>query len=68
MRRKFDTVEASEPLETVFMRMAQSQDYAIPVTQRGRLVGLLTSENLAEMFMLHTALEHSRQRNESRVA
>ena len=59
MRRHFDTVESSEPLEKVFTRIGQTQDYTIPVTQQGRLVGLLTSENLAELFMLQSAMEQS---------
>lgn len=68
MRRNFYTAESSEPLENVFVRMAQSQDYTIPVTQNGHLVGLLTSENLAELFMLQSALDRSNHRKESRVA
>jgi Zn-dependent protease len=68
MRRDFYAVEPSEPLETVFLRMAQAQDYTIPVIQYGKLVGLLTSDNLAEFFMLHTALEQSAQRKQSRAA
>jgi Zn-dependent protease len=62
MRRDFFTVDSSEPLEAVFMRIAQPQDYMIPVTQSGLLVGLLTSDNLAEFFMLQTALQESARR------
>jgi Zn-dependent protease len=61
MRRDYRTIDASDPLEGAFMRLAESQEYAIPVTEGGRLVGLLTSDNLAEFFMLHTALDQSRQ-------
>lgn len=59
--RDYRTIDASDALEGVFMRIAESQEYAIPVTEAGRLVGLLTLDNLAEFFMLHTALEQSRQ-------
>lgn len=59
MRRDFRTVESSELLESVLMRVAQLQDYAIPVTQSGRIVGLLTADNLAEFFMLRTAMEQA---------
>jgi Zn-dependent protease len=68
MRRDYRTVDASDPLEGVFMRITESQEYAIPVTQAGRLVGLLTSENVAEFFMLHTALEQSRQNKQPQAA
>jgi Zn-dependent protease/CBS domain-containing protein len=65
MRRDYRTVEASDPLEEVFLRTSGSREYAIPVTQAGRLVGLLTSDNLAEFFLLHSALEHSRQHKQA---
>jgi hypothetical protein len=68
MRRDYRTIEPSDPLEGVFMRIAESQEYAIPVTEGGRLVGLLTSDNLAEYFMLYTALEQSRQQKQPQAA
>lgn len=68
MRLDVDTVEPSEALEAVFARIAQSQDNTIPVTQNGRLVGLLTSENLAELFMLRSALDQSEGERNSRAA
>ncbi len=60
MRRDFQTVDSSEPLEAVFMRLGRSRDYTIPVTHSGQLVGLLTSDNLAEFFIFHGAVEQSR--------
>ena len=68
MRRDLYTVEPSELLETVLLRVAQAQDYTIPVIKSGQLVGLLTSDNLAEFFMLHSALEQSAQRKQPRAA
>jgi hypothetical protein len=68
MRRDYRTIDSSEPLEDVFMRIGPAQDYAIPVTQSGRLVGLLTSDNVAEFFMLRTAVEQSRHRNQPQAA
>jgi CBS-domain-containing membrane protein len=61
MRRDYRTLDASDPLESALMQTAGSQEYVIPVTEAGRLVGLLTSDNLAEFFMLRTALEQSRR-------
>jgi Zn-dependent protease/CBS domain-containing protein len=68
MRRDYRTINASDPLEGVFMRIAEAQEYAIPVIQAGRLVGLLTSDNVAEFFMLRSALERSRQQNQPHAA
>ena len=68
MRRDYRTIDASDPLDDVFMGLAESREYAIPVTQAGRLVGLFTSDNLAEFFMLQSALENSRQHKEHQAA
>jgi len=68
MRRDYRTIDASDPLEGVFTRIAESQEYAIPVTEAGRLVGLLTSDNVAEFFMLQMALEQSRQHKQAQAA
>jgi len=68
MRRDYRTIDASDPVEGVFMRIAESREYAIPVTEAGRLVGLLTSDNLAEFFMLRTAIEQSRQPKQPHAA
>lgn len=68
MRRDFNTAESSEPLEAVFLRMTQAQDQTIPVIQSGRLAGLLTSDNIAEFFMLHSALERSAQKTHAHAA
>jgi hypothetical protein len=68
MRRDFRTIDSSEPLQDVFIQIGQPQEYAIPVTQSGRLVGLLTSDNVAEFFLLHAALEESSRRKQLRAA
>jgi Zn-dependent protease/CBS domain-containing protein len=68
MRRNFCAVEPSEPLETVFLRVPRTPDFTIPVIERGQLVGLLTSDNIAELFMLHSALEESAQRKQYQAA
>jgi CBS domain-containing protein len=68
MRQDYRSIDASDPLDDVFMGLVESQEYAIPVTQAGRLVGLLTADNLAEFFMLQSALEYSRQHKEHQTA
>jgi len=51
------TVEASEMLDGVFQRMKSEGCSALPVTQAGRIVGLLTLDNVGEFVMVQTALE-----------
>jgi len=55
------TVEASEMLDGVFQRMKSEGCSALPVTQAGRIVGLLTLDNVGEFVMVQTALSKGRQ-------
>ena len=50
------TAEADDNLDEVFQRMRGQQCTTVPVTERGRLVGLLTMENVAELMMISSAL------------
>jgi Zn-dependent protease len=50
------SAEAGEPLEDVFQRMREHQHRALPVVSEGRLVGLLTTENVSEMLLVQDAL------------
>jgi Zn-dependent protease len=50
-----------EPLEEAFQRMRDRQRQAFPVVSGGRLVGLVTPENVADLLMIQSAL---RQRME----
>jgi CBS domain-containing protein len=50
-------VAPGESLETAFQRMRESQTQSLPVVESGRLVGLLTGENIAEFLMLRQALD-----------
>ena len=56
MKRDFPTVEASDPLETVLTRMQAGEARTIPVTQYGRLIGILTADNIDEYLMIQAAL------------
>jgi len=56
MRRDFQVAEIGEQLETVFERMQEQAASTIPIMDRGRLVGLLTLENVAEFFAIRKAL------------
>jgi Zn-dependent protease len=45
-------IEASMPLDAALQRMSASRQNALPVMARGRLVGLLTLENVRELLLV----------------
>jgi Zn-dependent protease len=55
MRQHYAVVEASEPLRAAFDKMRQGECSTLPVLQTGRLVGLLTLENVGELVMVSEA-------------
>lgn len=57
MRRDGPTLEASLPPETALERLMQSRQRALPVVQEGRLIGLLTQENVMEYLLLRRATQ-----------
>jgi len=57
MRTDVNPIEASEALDEAFQRMQTEELPAAPVTDAGRLVGMLTMENIAEFLMVSAALE-----------
>lgn len=50
-------VDANELLESVLSRMREQAWVAAPVTSHGRLVGVLTLENVGEMLLVQEALQ-----------
>jgi Zn-dependent protease len=50
------TADADENLDDVFQKMRGEECSTVPVTEGGRLVGLLTMENVAELMMISSAL------------
>src|SRR6266566_7583303 len=62
MRRDFEVVEAGEMLETAFARLQRCACHALPVTNRGALVGLVTMDNLGEFLLIQSALGRARGR------
>jgi Zn-dependent protease/predicted transcriptional regulator len=56
MRRDFQTVDPSEMLETAFARLQTCECHTLPVVHRGRLVGLVTMDNVGEFVAVQTAL------------
>jgi Zn-dependent protease/predicted transcriptional regulator len=56
VRRDGQTAEAGEPLEEVLQRMREHQHNALPVVSAGRVVGLVTTENVTELLLVQDAL------------
>jgi Zn-dependent protease/predicted transcriptional regulator len=56
MQREFQTVEPSEMLEIALGRLQSCECHTLPVLLKGKLVGLVTSENVGEFLMIQAAL------------
>jgi len=56
MRREFATLSADAPLETALAPENVEKGLAMPVMESGRIVGLVTAENVGEFFMIRAAL------------
>ena len=57
IRRDGDFAQAGEPLEDAIVRMRGSGRSALPVLQGGRLVGLVTLENVGDLLLVRGALQ-----------
>ena len=62
MRRGFQTVDSSDMLETASQRLQECNCHTMPVVHDGRLVGLMTMENLGEYLMIRAALSKGKTR------
>lgn len=63
MDRAFDTALADEPLEAVLSRRDPERSAVVPVYSGSRLVGMITSDNVGELFMIRSALAHRPRRS-----
>jgi Zn-dependent protease/CBS domain-containing protein len=54
--RDGEAADPYEPLEEAFQRMREKQRQALPVVTQGRLVGLVTTENVTDLLMVQDAL------------
>ena len=59
MRREFLTSEPAEMLEVAFRRLVDCRCHTMPVVREGRLVGLLTMDNVGEYLMVQAAIRKS---------
>ena len=60
MNRSFQTIDVREMLEDAFGKLQEAACPVLPVTDDGRLVGLLTPENIGEYMMIRGALATKR--------
>lgn len=56
MRREFQTVNVSEPAETLFAKFQSCNCHALPVVSDGCLVGMLTMEKIGEFLRMRRSL------------
>lgn len=57
MQNEFVTVESLEMLETAFAKLKDCNCHTLPVTLNGKLVGLMTMDNLGEYMRIQAALK-----------
>lgn len=57
MHWEFPSAQADEMLETAFQRLRESGSNTMPVVSRGRVIGLVTMENMMEYFLIDAALQ-----------
>jgi Zn-dependent protease len=63
MRHDFVTAEPRDMLHTALVRLQGCECRTLPVVENGRLLGLLTAENLAEVLMIQDALRTADSRH-----
>ncbi|MCB9716008.1 MAG: site-2 protease family protein [Myxococcales bacterium] len=62
MREGLPVLEAGLPLTDAIERVDEAQGRTLPVVRRGRLIGLLTRQNLGELIAAREALGHEHHR------
>lgn len=60
MHRSVPEIDSHDMVETALMRLQESGSKTLPVTHGGKLVGLITSENITEFLMIRSALRTAR--------
>jgi Zn-dependent protease len=63
MQRDVETADPRDMLEGMLERLQQRGRHTVPVVQNGRLVGLVTTDNLGELLMVEEALRKARRRS-----
>jgi predicted transcriptional regulator len=57
MRTDFETADPGEMLEPAFLRLQSCSCRSVPVVRGGRLVGILTTDNVGEFLMVRAAVQ-----------
>jgi Zn-dependent protease len=60
MQREFQVVDSSDMLESAMQRLQECACHTLPVQHGGRLVGLLTMDNVGEFVAIQAALRGTR--------
>ena len=67
MRRDFPVASPSEPVPSVFARLHEAEVATVPIVEEGRLVGVITLENMTEYMMIHAALDNAKKKSNGRA-
>ena len=60
-------VDSSDMLEDGLTKLQECECHTLPVTRRGQLVGLVTTDNMAEFMLVQSALKGSADEVEEKV-
>jgi CBS domain-containing protein len=56
MRTEFETADPADMLEPAFLKLQSCSCRSLPVVRGGRLVGVLTTDNVGEFLMVQAAM------------
>ena len=59
MQQNVPIVDSSEMLKDGLAKLQECECHTLPVTRRGQLVGLVTTDNMAEFMLVQSALKGS---------
>jgi predicted transcriptional regulator len=65
MQRDFVAISPNEMLESAFSRLQDCNCHTLPVVQDGRLLGVLTTDNVTEVLMIQEALRANADRRQA---
>lgn len=61
MKRDYETADPSEMLEGALVRLRKCDCHSLPVLRDGRLVGMLTMDNVGEFMMIESAVRGAKE-------
>ncbi|HXH50803.1 MAG TPA: CBS domain-containing protein, partial [Terriglobia bacterium] len=67
MRRDIPTVDSRQKLEQALVIIRECNCRSLPVTHDGRLVGLLTLDNVGEFLSIHSALRQADRKSREKT-